>query len=336
MRADGTGLHRLSKRTGEPKWSPNGQRLVLSEGNDIYVIDRRGRERQLTRWVADGEPQLSSDGRRVAFVRGHGVYLESPSVYVMNADGTGQRRLGPGGRPRWSPEGSRVAYVQDRAIPQNDRIFVVDGSGGGTHPVTNGEAPTWSPDGRLAFMRYDYVHEDRGEHGGAQWYVVKSTLVTARPDGGGERPVAEFDAYSEEGPIRAFAPAWSPDGRTIALVFGASVVLVDAADGTRRALAGSSPDALEWSPDGSRILARDYDTIRVIDAATGEMTKVLELSDDTVEDATWSPDGATIGFVRCASDYFECDVYAVAAEAGAKTSRLTKTPGVESGLDWGP
>ena len=336
MGADGTGLRRLSKRTGNPHWSPNGRKLVLAEAKQIFVIDRRGRERQLTRWVADGEPQVSSDGRRVTFVRGRGVYLESPSVYVMNSAGTGRRRLGPGERPRWSPDSSRIAYVRDRAVPENDRIFVADAGGGGTRAIANGEEPAWSPDGRLAFMRYDYVYENRGEHGGAQWYLVKSTLLIANADGSGERAVAAFDADSDEGPIAASAPAWSPDGRTVALVFGGSVVLVDAVDGTRRALAGSSPDTLEWSPDGSHILARNYNTIWVIDAATGATTKVLELEEDEFQDATWSPDDAMIGFVRCNLDEDVCDVYTVAAQAGAKPQRLTRTVGIERNLDWGP
>lgn len=339
MRADGTRLRRLSKRTGEPRWSPNGRKLVLSDAKEIYVIDRRGREERLSRWLSDGDPQLSPDGLIVAFVRGHGVYVKSPSVYVMSADGSGQHRLGPGRRPRWSPDGSRIAYVQDRAIPRDDLIFIDDATGGESRAVTEGQAPTWSPDGRLAFMRYEYVFEDRGDRGGAQWYVVKSMLLTARADGGGERTIATFDAADEEGPVVAFAPAWAPDGRRIALVFGGRVLLVDPNDGTQRTLDasdGDAPDALEWSPDGSRILATDYDTIWTIEAATGTTTRILELSGlISLEDATWSPDGTTIGFVRCTDDYTVCDVYAVAAQAGAPPRRLTRTPGVEFGLDWG-
>jgi Tol biopolymer transport system component len=338
MRDNGTGVRRLSKRTGEPDWSPNGQRLVLSEGKQIFVIDRLGRERQLTRWLSDADPQVSPDGGRVAFVRGNGVYVKNPSVYVMNAKGSGQHRLGPGRDPRWSPDGSRVAYVEGRATPRNDRIFVADRNGRGMQAVTEGQAPTWSPDGRLAFMRYEYVFEDRGDHGGAQWYVVKSTLVTARADGGGERTVAAFDPNYEEGPVTASAPAWSRDGRTIAVVFG-GVLLIDPEDGTQRTLGGLSgheADALEWSPDGTRILAWDYNTIWLIDAATGTTTRILELSGGiSLEGATWSPDAATIGFVRCTEDEV-CDVYTVAAQAGAKSQRLTRTPGVEVGLDWGP
>ena len=168
VRPNGTGARRITTMRGVPAWSPKGNEVVLSAANEIYAIDRRGHERQLTRWVSDGEPQLSPDGEHVAFIRGHGVYLATPSVYVMNADGSGQRRIGAGDAPRWSPDSSRIAYVEYRAAPSNDEIFVADPNGGSPQAVTGGDTPTWSPDRQLAFMRYDYVHEDRGEPGGAR------------------------------------------------------------------------------------------------------------------------------------------------------------------------
>jgi Tol biopolymer transport system component len=338
MRADGRSLRRLTTRAGRPDWSPDGWRIVLSVGNEIYVIDRRGHERRLTQWVSDNDPELSPDGRRVAFVRGHGVEVENPSVYVMNADGKGQRRLGTGSRPRWSRDGDRVAYVQDRPLPQSDRVVVADANGGGSRDVGDGDAPSWSPDGRLAFMRYEYVFEDRGDHGGAQWYVVRSILLTARADGGDERTLAVFEANYQDGPVAVGEPAWSPDGRSILLV-GDGVLLVDAVEGTTRTLhtSGAGVDELLWSPDGGRILASNYDAVSVIDMATGTTTRLVEVSGGvSIDGAAWSPDGSTVGFVRCTDDYDTCDIYAVAAQAGAKPRRLTKTFGTERDLVWGP
>ena len=31
-------------------------------------------------------------------------------IFVIDRDGTGQRRIGPGRWPDWSPDGSRIAY----------------------------------------------------------------------------------------------------------------------------------------------------------------------------------------------------------------------------------
>ena len=341
IRADGTGRRRLSTRTGAPKWSPDGRKFVLSNDGQIYVVDRNGRGRRLTRWISDDDPQVSPDGRRIAFARGHGVYVTNPSVYVMNANGGGLRRLGQGHRPRWSVDGSRIAYVVDRPNPQKNRVVVADPNGSAPQVVIDGESPTWAPGGRLAFMRYDYVFEDRGDHGGAQWYVDRSKLVAVNREGGEERVVATFDGVGEEGSQSVGTPLWSPDGRTIALHFSSesnsAVLLVDATDGTQRSLAGLGSDALEWSPDGTQMLAWDFDTISTIDAVTGTTMKILELKDELIfESATWSPDGGAIGFTRCNDGYDVCDVYSVAAQAGAKPTRLTRTRGVELGVDWGP
>jgi Tol biopolymer transport system component len=303
------------------------------------VIERGGNERQLTRWVSDADPEISPDGRHVAFVRGHGVSVRDPSVYVMNADGSGQRLLGLGGRPRWSPDGNRIAYVEDRAAPQDDRIVVADSSGGGTQAEITGDAPTWSPDGRLAFMRYEYVQEDRGAGSGLDWYVAKSMLFIAGADGSGERMVASFDASDD---LTVFSPAWSPDGRSIAVAsesdYDSSVLLINVADGTQRTLPDVDARSPEWSSDGQHLLAVGDGAISIVDALTGETTRIVDTSgtDFTVDKATWSPDGTAIGFIRCNVDGDVCDVYAVDAQAGAKPRRLTRTVGIEDGLDWGP
>jgi Tol biopolymer transport system component len=65
----------------------------------------------------------------------------------MNPDGTHRRRLAPGRRPQWSPDGRRISY-------DNNGIYVMNADGTGKKLVArDGANPRWSPGGkRIAFM----------------------------------------------------------------------------------------------------------------------------------------------------------------------------------------
>ena len=66
-------------------------------------------QKQLTQGFA---PVWSPNGRRIAFLRGSSRY----QLYVMNADGSGQRQLAPSTAaefdPDWSPDGRRIAFAR--------------------------------------------------------------------------------------------------------------------------------------------------------------------------------------------------------------------------------
>jgi TolB protein len=179
MNADGTEVRRLTDgdSDGGPAWSPDGSRIAFARetrpgdadvGNaDIYLADADGTNvvRLTDDPVMEFTPSWSPDGSRIAFV-GHDLASggQPPSpvrLYVMNADGTEVRALGPENvaQPAWSPDGSQIAFVDTEtgsimAIrpdgSEERRIIDVAEIVGGVGLVYS---PTWAPDGtKIAFM----------------------------------------------------------------------------------------------------------------------------------------------------------------------------------------
>jgi len=107
------------------------------------------------------DPQISPDGRRIVYVR-QSADLSSDrrvsNLWIVNFDGSEHRPLTTGtysdSSPRWSPDGTRLAFISDRdGKPQ---LYVRWMDSGQTAKLTDLEnAPagvSWSPDGRqIAF-----------------------------------------------------------------------------------------------------------------------------------------------------------------------------------------
>jgi TolB protein len=110
VQRDGTNLRRLPSiraRHSSATWSPDGERLALVSSDpaiDIYTIRVDGSEvRQLTTTGVDRRPAWSPDGTQIVFAsrrdRSRNMNHEvNHDIYVMNVDGSNQRRLtfGPG------------------------------------------------------------------------------------------------------------------------------------------------------------------------------------------------------------------------------------------------
>lgn len=161
------------------------------EGGLFAVKDRH--LNQLTENPADSEPSFSADGRLIAFTR-------EGDVWVMRADGSGQKQLTTGAeidsRPLISPN-SRIVLFERRTAAEAPRgLFTVSVKGGSPHsiaglPADEHEA-SFSPDGRtVAFVRTS--GSTLGEH--------NDDIYTVRPSG------AKLHRLTRTAGLDEFAPS---------------------------------------------------------------------------------------------------------------------------------
>ena len=109
------------------------------------------------------DPQLSPDGRQILFVMDKPDWKANRRVghiYRINADGTGQVQLTFGERgensPRWSPDGTQIAFTTRRDPDSTNQIYLLYADGGEarrvtSHPTAPGNI-TWAPDGRAIYF----------------------------------------------------------------------------------------------------------------------------------------------------------------------------------------
>src|SRR5205814_3856629 len=92
------------------------------------------------------DPQIRPDGRSYAWV-------QRKTVRVASIPSGGAKVAASGTRPRWSPDSSRLAYL-------NKQVHIVDLKSGGSREVTHSAAPVtsycWTPDGRgIVYLAVD-------------------------------------------------------------------------------------------------------------------------------------------------------------------------------------
>lgn len=259
---DGSETRLVARGASDPVWSPDGRRIAFArrDGSDagIYVINVDGREeRRLTRERAGTTAVVKSwspNGRMIAFYRQYsrpgicGPLRKAGDFYVMNADGSGVRRLTRHGQAHysaaaWSPESRRIAIVSCHQSPRGDpEIYVIEADGSGERRLTRRpgwDVPQgWSHDGRNLLVS--------GQRGGP------SDLYLISADGRRRRNLTR-SLEDEFG-----GAAWSPDERRIVFVrvAGHGLIHVMSADGSRQRNlnAQTVPDlAPSWSPDGRRL-----------------------------------------------------------------------------------
>ena len=238
------------------------------------------------------DPVISPDGERVAYalswVEGRGGSAEARSRLMLTGPAVEEREFTQGnadGSPRFSPDGSKLAFLRASKPGDPRQVWVMNADGGEARQITFAAKGVqdfaWSPDGgRIVYCtdtepaagaaagtqtegprvvevnRIRYRHDLQGWRGDAHYHLFTVDLETGD---GAQITRGDWDDYG---------PVWSPDGSKIAFISGrrddrdthalteAYVVDVQSGQAAECWSEGlSSVGAVAWSPDSRRLVA---------------------------------------------------------------------------------
>ena len=208
---------------------------------------------------------VSPDGQTIAFTL-------LGDIYTLPVSGGTPKRISEGlswdVQPRFSPDGSRIAFTSDRG--GGDNIWVMNADGSDKRQVTKEDfrlvnQPSWSPDGRFIAAKKHYTTERSAGTGEVWLYHVTG--------GGGVQVVERANERLQK---ELGEPTFAPDGSAIYY--------------TRNTTPGNVFEYAQDSNAGIFAIERH-------DLATGEVTTAVSGYGGAVRPAP-SPDGKELAFVR--------------------------------------
>ena len=291
-------------------------------------------------WERVSDPRISPDGATVVYTHEWVDKMNDrweSSIRIVNADGSRPRHLVDGSSPRWSPDGTRIAFLApDDAGNTQIHVRWMDVEGAVSQVTRLEESPSnlvWSPDSdHLAFTMNVPAEQSSARH----W-----TVALPQPEGADWTPaprIIEQLVYRQD--------------RVGFLDESFQHIFVVSADGgtPRRITHGDhNYGAPVWEPGGrsllfSGLIADDAlyrwqeSEIYRVGADSGDLEQVTTRRGPDRSPVP-SPDGSMIAYVghdTTTFDYIESSLYVMNADgsnARALTAELDRTP---RGLHWAP
>ena len=315
-----------------PSFSPDGELIAFRserDGGGLFVMGRTG---EAVRRVASAgyNPRWSPDGTRLVYATEHvGLFPNNWETHseIWTVDvASGETRLvhgGDGVLPNWSPDGRWIVLTARMNEPTRMDLWIIPVEGGEARTLTSDVptdwAPTWSGDGA-----YLYFASDRG--GSTNLWRLPMDLRDGRA-GGEPEPVttpatfASHPSLSADGRSLAY---YNQPFRTInvekAVLDVASGSIRDPLPLTTGSRSWSSPDA---TADGGWIAFYSIDLPEGdLYVVRGDGTGLRLLTGDEALDRVprWSPDGSRLAYFSNRSGVLQ--LWLVAAD-GSGNRQLT-------------